>query len=120
MAVADSDDCASEGKSCTTIAPASTPEPPTPTETGRLSIEIVQPLEPTPATTIDELDWSDGIDMNFVQTTYFSCVTRGTYSHCGWHRPILDAGAGRMTAGPGIAVRAGLAAGAVGMVVAAW
>ncbi|CAK7212727.1 hypothetical protein SCUCBS95973_001561 [Sporothrix curviconia] len=27
----------------------------------------------------------------FVQTTYYSCVTMGTYTHCGWHEPILDA-----------------------------
>ncbi|EPE02647.1 hypothetical protein F503_03996 [Ophiostoma piceae UAMH 11346] len=27
----------------------------------------------------------------FVQTTYYSCVTIGPDSHCGWHEPILDA-----------------------------
>lgn len=27
----------------------------------------------------------------FIQTTYYSCVTMGTYTHCGWHEPILDA-----------------------------
>ena len=49
----------------------------------------------------------------FVQTTYWACVTRGTYSHCGWHRPILDAsgaaaaGGGR---GAGVGARAGVVA----------
>jgi len=32
-------------------------------------------------------------DLKFVQTTYYSCVTIGTYSHCGIHEPILDASA---------------------------
>lgn len=37
----------------------------------------------------------NGIDANgnafrFVQTTYYSCVTRGTSAYCGWHRPIVD------------------------------
>lgn len=54
----------------------------------------------------------EGIDANgdafrFVQTTYYSCVTRGTSAHCGWHRPIVDvvygSGAGR---GTGAAARA--------------
>ncbi|KAH8599448.1 hypothetical protein B0O99DRAFT_613929 [Bisporella sp. PMI_857] len=24
--------------------------------------------------------------------TYYSCVTRGTYSHCGWHKPVRPGG----------------------------
>ncbi|KAK4216930.1 hypothetical protein QBC37DRAFT_416051 [Rhypophila decipiens] len=36
-----------------------------------------------------------GIDANgnpfrFVQTTYYSCVTRDATAHCGWHRPIVN------------------------------
>lgn len=67
-----------------------------------------------------------GIDPNgktwrFRQTTYYSCVTRGaTYTHCGWHRPLLEAGAGRLGGagdGMGIAARAGVAAGLVAVVL---
>lgn len=34
---------------------------------------------------------SDADALRFVQTTYWSCVTYVTTSHCGWHEPILDA-----------------------------
>jgi len=44
-------------------------------------------ITPAPGT---DPDWNGG-GAKFVQTTYYSCVTRGTYSHCGWHEPILDA-----------------------------
>ncbi|SPO06566.1 uncharacterized protein DNG_09256 [Cephalotrichum gorgonifer] len=31
--------------------------------------------------------------VEFVQTTYYTCITRGTtYTHCGWHIPILQVG----------------------------
>ncbi|KAJ0366430.1 hypothetical protein COL26b_011653 [Colletotrichum chrysophilum] len=30
-------------------------------------------------------------EMGYYQTTYWSCATRGTSSHCGWHRPIMVA-----------------------------
>ncbi|KAI2638656.1 hypothetical protein GGS26DRAFT_353106 [Hypomontagnella submonticulosa] len=51
----------------------------------------------------------------FVQTTYWSCVTFPLETHCGWHEPILDAGAGRIGCdGDGrAALRAGIVAGVV-------
>ncbi|KAK3934748.1 hypothetical protein QBC46DRAFT_70237 [Diplogelasinospora grovesii] len=66
-----------------------------------------------------------GIDANgdaikFVQTTYYSCVTMGTYSHCGWHEPILDASSGTKSAfgrDAGIAMRAASAAAIVGAIL---
>ncbi len=36
----------------------------------------------------------DEAGLKFIQTTYYSCVTIGTYSHCGLHEPILDASIG--------------------------
>lgn len=57
-------------------------------------------------------------EQRFVQTTYWACVTRGTYTHCGWHMPILDAGAGRGAWSPGAGIRAVGAAGAVALL--AW
>ncbi|CAJ2502170.1 Uu.00g095640.m01.CDS01 [Anthostomella pinea] len=51
----------------------------------------------------------------FVQTTYWSCVTFPRETHCGWHQPILDAGAERMGCHVGRrVVRAGVVAGVVG------
>jgi hypothetical protein len=47
------------------------------------------------------------------QTTYYSCVTRRTYTHCGWHIPILSA-----AAGPGLAAQAGDVAVRAGLVAA--
>ncbi|KAI2606284.1 uncharacterized protein GGS25DRAFT_523950 [Hypoxylon fragiforme] len=32
-----------------------------------------------------------GANVKFVQTTYWSCVTWPSETHCGWHEPILDA-----------------------------
>ncbi|KAI2465408.1 hypothetical protein F4781DRAFT_27068 [Annulohypoxylon bovei var. microspora] len=51
----------------------------------------------------------------YVQTTYWSCVTFPLETHCGWHQPILDAGAGRIQCeGSGrAALRAGVVAGVV-------
>ncbi|KAI1808806.1 hypothetical protein F4811DRAFT_1310 [Daldinia bambusicola] len=51
----------------------------------------------------------------FVQTTYWSCVTFPLETHCGWHEPILDAGAAGMRyEGSGkVALRAGVVAGIV-------
>lgn len=50
---------------------------------------------PPPETTPLPIDQDDvdiiGNAVRFVQTTYYSCVTIGTDSHCGWHEPILDA-----------------------------
>lgn len=55
------------------------------------------------------------IGAKFVQTTYWSCVTFPLETHCGWHEPILDAGAGRIRCdGDGqAALRAGIVAGVV-------
>jgi len=53
----------------------------------------------------------------FRQTTYWGCVTRGTYRHCGWHMPIIDAGAARGAWSSGGGVRAAGAAGVVGLLV---
>jgi hypothetical protein len=66
-----------------------------------------------------------GIDANgdaikFVRTTYYSCVTMGTYSHCGWHETILDASSGTKSAfgrDAGIAMRAASAAAIVGAIL---
>ncbi|KAI1451807.1 hypothetical protein F4805DRAFT_70900 [Annulohypoxylon moriforme] len=51
----------------------------------------------------------------YVQTTYWSCVTFPLETHCGWHQPILDAGAGRVRCEGGgqAALRAGIVAGVV-------
>ncbi|KAI0879926.1 uncharacterized protein GGS22DRAFT_102185 [Annulohypoxylon maeteangense] len=53
--------------------------------------------------------------VKYVQTTYWSCVTFPLETHCGWHQPILDAGAGRIRCeGSGqAALRAGIVAGVV-------
>ncbi|KAI1336664.1 hypothetical protein F5Y15DRAFT_199104 [Xylariaceae sp. FL0016] len=54
--------------------------------------------------------------VKFVQTTYYSCVTWPRETHCGWHEPILDAGAGSVR--PSLtALRAGVLAGIVGSLV---
>ncbi|OTA77629.1 hypothetical protein M434DRAFT_44879, partial [Hypoxylon sp. CO27-5] len=53
------------------------------------------------------------MNAKYVQTTYWSCVTFPLETHCGWHQPILDAGAGRIGCeGSGrAALRAGVVAG---------
>ncbi|KAI0012590.1 hypothetical protein F4779DRAFT_614315 [Xylariaceae sp. FL0662B] len=57
-----------------------------------------------------------GMGAKFVQTTYWSCVTFPLETHCGWHEPILDAGAARMVGCDGgrAVLRAGVVAGVVG------
>ncbi|KAK7454979.1 hypothetical protein CaCOL14_006042 [Colletotrichum acutatum] len=30
-------------------------------------------------------------EMGYYQTTYYSCATQGTSTHCGWHRPLMVA-----------------------------
>ncbi|OTB00974.1 hypothetical protein M426DRAFT_14954 [Hypoxylon sp. CI-4A] len=55
-----------------------------------------------------------GGGLKYVQTTYWSCVTFPLETHCGWHEPILDAGAGRIGCNGGqAALRAGVVAGVV-------
>ncbi|OTB10188.1 hypothetical protein K445DRAFT_258017 [Daldinia sp. EC12] len=55
------------------------------------------------------------IGVKYVQTTYWSCVTFPLETHCGWHEPILDAGAGGIRSGVSgkVAWRAGVVAGIV-------
>ncbi|KAI1088738.1 hypothetical protein F5B19DRAFT_407682 [Rostrohypoxylon terebratum] len=55
------------------------------------------------------------IGAKYVQTTYWSCVTFPLETHCGWHQPILDAGAGRIRCEGSrqAALRAGIVAGVV-------
>lgn len=58
-----------------------------------------------------------GVAERFRQTTYWGCVTRGTYRHCGWHMPIIDAGAARGAWSAGGGMRAAGAAGVVALLV---
>lgn len=37
-----------------------------------------------------------GRTYRFRQTTYYSCVDWKTTTHCGWHRPLIEAGAGSL------------------------
>ena len=54
-------------------------------------------------------------EVPFSQATYYTCVTRGgTYTHCGWHMPVVwvgEAGAGGLRGGREVVV------GVVGIVV---
>ncbi|KAK1830890.1 hypothetical protein QBC39DRAFT_382903 [Podospora conica] len=88
------------------LLPPSAPRPPLAGSTNRLDLRADEaPAPPAPGITpppdaaaaITEGDdgWQTGIDANgklfrFRQTTYYSCVTQKTASHCGWHRPILE------------------------------
>ncbi|KXH29461.1 hypothetical protein CSAL01_01672 [Colletotrichum salicis] len=58
-------------------------------------------------------------EMGYYQTTYYSCATRGTSTHCGWHRPIMVAPANNAAAGTGTSVnrKAGIGALVVAVVV---
>ena len=71
------------------------------------------PDDPIITAAPDKLDLND-VNLKFKQTTYYTCVTIGTYSHCGTHRPILDASAAS-SIGRG---RTNLRSAAVGVVVA--
>ncbi|APA07564.1 predicted protein [Sclerotinia sclerotiorum 1980 UF-70] len=42
----------------------------------------------TAAPTVEEVQLGE----KYHQITYWSCVTRKTYVHCGWHEPILAGG----------------------------
>jgi hypothetical protein len=99
----------------TALAPASgLPELPGPTPATVAAGSIEPEITPLPRP-----DESDELNANFVQTTYYSCVTRGTYSHCGWHIPILDASDGwKLGDGWSVALRAGVVAGVVGGLMA--
>lgn len=130
-----------------TLLPPSAPRPPLADSTHHLDIladsdvppALAAPLAPpaiTPAPdaaaaiTDDSGDgddgWQTGIDANgklfrFRQTTYYSCVTQKTASHCGWHRPIVEiSGAAGDEGGRfwGFGAKAAMAVGAAAGVVA--
>ena len=74
-----------------------------------------------------EGDYMTGVDANgnvfrFKQTTYYSCVTQGAYSHCGWHRPILEVSSGSWAVdaagGAGVAAKAAAAASSAAVAIA--
>jgi len=107
-----------------TVAP---PAPPAITEAPSLNdVDTAANREGT-ALAHDEEGIITGVDpegrtWRFRQTTYYSCLTRGaTYTHCGWYRPVREAGAARLGgAGDGmmgVAARAGVAAGLVAAVL---
>lgn len=134
-----------------TLLPPSAPRPPLADSTSRLGIladsdvppaqaappapRITPPPDAAAAIADDSGDsgddgWQTGIDANgklfrFRQTTYYSCVTQKTASHCGWHRPIVqvsgapgDDGRGQVW---GFGAKAAVAVGAAaGVVVVGW
>lgn len=134
-----------------TLLPPSAPRPPLADSTNHLDIladvppapaappappAITPPPDAAAAITDDSGDsgddgWQTGIDANgklfrFRQTTYYSCVTQKTASHCGWHRPIVEI-SGAPGAGDdggrvwGFGAKAAVAVGAaVGVVVVGW
>ncbi|KAK1633964.1 hypothetical protein BDP81DRAFT_408463 [Colletotrichum phormii] len=55
-------------------------------------------------------------EMGYYQTTYYSCATRGTSTHCGWHRPIMVAPANNAGTGTSVNRKAGIGALAVAVV----
>lgn len=132
-----------------TLLPPSAPRPPLADSTNRLDIladvppapaappappAITPPPDAAAAITDDSADggddgWQTGIDANgkvfrFRQTTYYSCVTQKTASHCGWHRPIVEiSGAAGDEGGRvwGFGAKAAVAVGAAaGVVVVGW
>ncbi|KAK1675145.1 hypothetical protein BDP55DRAFT_632321 [Colletotrichum godetiae] len=56
-------------------------------------------------------------EMGYYQTTYYSCATRGTSTHCGWHRPIMVAPANNAAATAAVSRKAGIGALVVAAVV---
>lgn len=42
--------------------------------------------------------------MGYYLTTYYECRTRGGNEHCGWHVPVMKAGADKEGAGLGFVV----------------
>ncbi|KAK0755132.1 hypothetical protein B0T18DRAFT_400729 [Schizothecium vesticola] len=126
-----------------TLLPPSAPRPPLADSTNRLNLladdvpaappapAITPPPDAAAAITEDSGDdgWQTGIDANgklfrFRQTTYYSCVTQKTASHCGWHRPILEVSGAAGDDGRGVwgfGAKAAVAVGAAaGVVVVGW
>ncbi|CAD6440331.1 fb107956-5df3-4973-ab06-60e4b95a763e [Sclerotinia trifoliorum] len=68
----------------------------------------------TAAPMIDEIQLQE----KYHQTTYWSCVTRRTYVHCGWHEPVLVGGTEIAGAQCGLCNNGGMALMAAGVVVA--
>ncbi|OLN87056.1 hypothetical protein CCHL11_06463 [Colletotrichum chlorophyti] len=70
-------------------AAASAAEPPieTPTDSGPRDYASLIP----PAPGVTPRPEPNLAEMGYYQTTYYSCATRGTSVHCGWHRPIMVA-----------------------------
>ncbi len=66
--------------SSTTLSPT--------TGTALAGVEVENPPAITSA---PEAPDAAELAIKFRQTTYYSCVTLGTYTHCGTHEPILDA-----------------------------
>ncbi|KAI1466253.1 uncharacterized protein F4812DRAFT_461223 [Daldinia caldariorum] len=71
-------------------------------------------ITPSPELPLEGVNFHT-IDIKYVQTTYWSCVTFPLETHCGWHEPILDAGAAGMRYEDSgkVALRAGVVAGIV-------
>ncbi|KAI1322145.1 hypothetical protein F5Y16DRAFT_53527 [Xylariaceae sp. FL0255] len=102
------------GAATATVTPTESHDPPTRPTSGSASSTIT----PAPSVSGGNFFQLNNDDEKFVQTTYYSCVTFShTYTHCGWHEPILDAGAADCFNARGVAVRAGLVAGVVGGLV---
>ena len=52
---------------------------------------VAIPPTMTAAPDVDVSEAEKELKERFLQTTYYTCITKGTYSHCGWHKPIIDA-----------------------------
>ncbi len=103
----------------TSLAPPSSPELSVPTATEKSSTVEDHEAGPPEITAISNGIASE-LNEKFVQTTYYSCVTMGTYSHCGWHIPILDARAAPVRGEAMVALRAGAAVAAIFALMMMW
>lgn len=102
-----------------TVLPPSSPELPEPTSTdGSDAPNPVVDGGGSEITAEPDPDDHSRADIKYVQTTYYSCVTIGSYSHCGWHMPILESGVQKGGDGVSIAIRAGAVALVAGTVMA--
>jgi len=76
----------------TTLSPPDAPQAPAPDATEIPSLFDGQASPPQP--NITPAPGAEELAVKYRQTTYYTCVTIGTYTHCGIHEPILDASAG--------------------------